>query len=66
VRGGWRRLHNKELYDLHSSHNIIHVIKSRRIRRVEHMARMGDGRGEYRVLVGRPVGKRMLLRPRHK
>jgi hypothetical protein len=66
VRGEWRRLHNKELYDLRSSPNIIHVIKSRRIRWVEHMACMGDGRGEYRVLVGRPVGKRMLLRPRHK
>jgi hypothetical protein len=66
VRGEWRRLHNKELYDLYSSPNIIHVIKSRRMRWVEHVAHMGDRRGEYRVLVGRPVGKRVLLRPQHR
>jgi hypothetical protein len=48
----WRRLHNEELYDLYSSSNIIRVIKSRRMRWVGHVARMGDGRGAYRILMG--------------
>jgi hypothetical protein len=47
----WRRLHNKELYALYSSPNIIWVIKSRRLRWVGHVARMGERRGAYRVLV---------------
>jgi hypothetical protein len=64
VTGEWRRLHNEELYDLHSSPNIIRVIKSRRMRWAEHVARMGEGRGAYRILVGRPEGKRPLGRPR--
>jgi hypothetical protein len=59
----WRRLHNKELYDLYSSPNIIRVIKSRRMRRAGHVARMGEGRGAYRILVGRPEGRRPLGRP---
>ena len=52
VTGEWRRLHNKELYDLYSSPNIIRVIKSRRLRWAGHVARMGERRGAYRVLVG--------------
>jgi len=58
-----RKLHNEELNDLYSSPNIIRVIKSRRMRRVGHVARMGERRGVYRVLVGRSEGKRPLGRP---
>jgi hypothetical protein len=66
VTGEWRRLHNKQLYDLYSSPNIIRVIKSRRMRWVGHVACMGDIGGPYRVLMGRPEGKRPRGRPRHK
>jgi hypothetical protein len=52
--GEWRRLRNEELDDLYSSPNIIRVIKSRRMRWAGHVARMGEGRGAYRILVGRP------------
>jgi hypothetical protein len=50
----WRKLRNEELNDLYSSPNIVRAIKSRRMRRPEHVARMGEGRGAYRILVGRP------------
>jgi len=53
VTGDWRRLHNDELYDLYSSSNIMWVIKSRRMRWAGHVARIGDRRGAYRVLVGK-------------
>jgi hypothetical protein len=59
------KLHNDELHSLYCSHNIGRVIKSRRIRWVGHVVRMGEGRGIYRVLVGRPEGKRPVGRPRH-
>jgi hypothetical protein len=59
-------LHNKELNDLYSSPNIIRVIKSRRMRWAGHVARMGEGRGAYRFLVGRPEGRRPLGRPRRR
>jgi len=59
----WRRLHKDELYDLYSSPNIIWVIKSGRMKWVGRVARVGDGRGAYRVLVGIPVGNRRLGRP---
>jgi hypothetical protein len=59
-----RKLHIDELHDLYSSPNIVRVIKSRRMRWAEHVARMGDGRGVYRILVGRPEGKRPPVRPR--
>ena len=62
VTGEWRRLHNEELNDLYSSPNIVRVIKSRRMRWAGHVARMGDERGVYRVLVGKPEGKRPLGR----
>jgi hypothetical protein len=58
--GSWRKLHNDELHSLYSSPNIVRVIISRRMRWVGHVARMGEGRGVYRVLVGRPKGKRPL------
>jgi hypothetical protein len=66
VTGEWRRLHNEELNDLYSSPNIIQVIKSRRIRWAGHVACMGEGRGAYRILVGRSEGRRPLGRPRHR
>jgi hypothetical protein len=62
----WRKLHNDELHSLYSLPNIIRVIKSRRMRWVGHVARMGERRGVYRVLVGRPEGKRPLGRPRRR
>jgi hypothetical protein len=52
--GSWRKLHNDELHNLYSSQNIVRVIKSRRMRWAGHVVRMGEGRGVYRVLVGRP------------
>ena len=57
VTGDWRRLHNEELNDLYSSPNTVLVIKSRRMRWAGHVARMGEERGVYRVLVGKPEGK---------
>ena len=65
VTGESRKLH-KELNDLHSSLKIIRVIKLRRMRWVEHVASMGESRGVYSVLVGKPEGKRLLARPRHR
>ena len=62
----WRRLHNEELNDLYSSPNIVRVIRSRRMRWAGHMARMGEERGVYRVLVGKPEGRRPLGRPRRR
>jgi hypothetical protein len=64
--GSWRKLHNDELHSLYSSPNIFRVIKSRRMRWAGHVARMGEGRGVYRALVGRPEGKRPLGRPRRR
>jgi hypothetical protein len=61
--GSWRKLHNNELHNLYSSPNIVRVIKSRRMWWAGHVARMGEGRGVYRVLVGRPEDKRPLGRP---
>jgi hypothetical protein len=64
--GSWRKLHNDELHGLHSSLNIVKVIKSRRMRWARHVARMGEGGCVYRVLVGKPEGKRPLGRPRRR
>jgi hypothetical protein len=64
VTGDWRKLHNEELNDLYCSPNIVRVIKSRRMRWAGHVASMGDRRDIYRVLVGKPEGKRQLGRPR--
>jgi hypothetical protein len=60
----WRKLHNEKLNDLYSPPNIIRVIKSRRMRWVGYVARMGKRRGVYRVLVGKREGKRPFGRPR--
>jgi hypothetical protein len=64
--GSWRKLHNDELHSPCSSPNIVRVIKPRRMRWAGHVARMGDGRGVYRALVGRPESKRPLGRPRRR
>ena len=66
VTGEWRKLHNEELRDLYSLPNIVRVVKSRRMRWAEHVARMGEGRGVHRVLVGKPEGKRPLGRSRRR
>ena len=66
VTGEWRKLHNEELNDLYCSPNIVRVIKSRSMRWAGHVAHMAEGRGVYRVLVGKPEGKRPLGRPRRR
>ena len=66
VTGEWRRLHNEELNDLYCSPNIVRVIKSRRMRWAGHVARVGEEREVYRVLVGKPEGRRPLGRPRRR
>ena len=66
VTGEWRKLHNEELNDLYSLPNIVRVVKSRRMRWSEHVARMGEDRGVHRVLVVKPEGKSSLGRPRRK
>jgi len=66
VTGEWRKLHNEELSDLYSLPNIVGVVKSRRMRWAGHVARMVEGRGMHRVLVGKPEGKRPLGRPRRR
>jgi len=60
VIGEWRKLYNEEINDLYYSPNIVRVIKSRRMRWAGHVARMGERRGVYMVLVGTPEGKRPL------
>jgi hypothetical protein len=64
--GEWRRLHKEELNDLYSSPNIIRVIKSRRMRWAGHVASMGEKKDAYRILVGKPEGRRPLGRPRRR
>ena len=66
VTGEWRKLHNEELRDLYYLTNIVRVVKSRRMRWAGHVARMGQGREVYRVLVGKHEGKRPLGRPRRR
>jgi hypothetical protein len=66
VDGPWRKLHIDELHSPYSSPNIVRVIKAGRLRWAGNVARMGEGRGVYRVLVGKPEGKRPLGRPRHR
>jgi hypothetical protein len=66
VTGEWRRLHNEELYALFSSPVIIRVIKSRRLKWAGHVARLGEGRGAYRVLVRKLEGRRPHRRPKHR
>jgi hypothetical protein len=64
VTGGWRKLQNEELHNLYSSPSIIRIIKSKRMRWAGHVAGMGEKRNVYRLLIGKPEGKRPLGRPR--
>jgi hypothetical protein len=57
VAEGWRKLHNEELHGLHFSPSIIRIIKSRRMRWAGHVARIGEKKNVYRLLVGKPEGK---------
>jgi hypothetical protein len=66
VTGEWRKLHSEELRDLYSSPSIIRIIKSRRTRWAGHVTRMGEKRNVYRLLVGKPEGRRPLGRPRRR
>jgi hypothetical protein len=66
VTGGWTKLHNEELHNLYSSPSIIRIIKSRRMKWAGHVARMGERRNLYRLLVGKPEGKRPLGRLRRR
>jgi hypothetical protein len=63
--GDWRKLHIEELHNLYSP-SMIRMIKSRRMRGAGHVSRMGEKRNAYRILVGKPVGKRPLGRPRRR
>jgi hypothetical protein len=64
VTGEWRKLHNEELHNLYSSPDIIRQVKLRQMRLVAHVARMGEDRKVYKVLVGKTEGKRPLGKPR--
>jgi hypothetical protein len=66
VTGGWRKLHNVELHNLYSSPSIIRIIKSRRMKWAGHVGWMGEKRNMYRLLVGKPEGKRPLGSLRHR
>ena len=66
ITGEWKKLHNAELYELYSSHNIIRNLKWRRLRWTGHVARVEQFRNAYRVLVGKPENKGPLGRPRRR
>jgi hypothetical protein len=66
VMGGWRKLHNNELHDLYSLPSIIRIINLRRMKWTGHVARMGEKRNMCRLLVGKPEGRRLLGRSRHR
>jgi hypothetical protein len=66
VPGGWRELQKQKLHNLYSSLGVIRIIKQRRMRWVGHVARMAEKRNMYRLLVGKPEGRRPLGRPRRR
>ena len=61
----WRRLHNEELHSSYRSPNIVRVIKSRRLRLAGHVARIEEGRSAFKILTGKPTGRKFLGRPSH-
>jgi hypothetical protein len=63
---GWRKLYNEELHNLYCSPSVIRIIKSRRMRWTGHVARMGERKNAFRILVGKPEGNRLLGRPRRR
>jgi hypothetical protein len=66
VIGGWGKLRNKELHNLCCSQSIIRIIKSRRMKLAGHVARLREKWNAYRILVGKPEGRRPLGRPRRR
>ena len=64
--GEWRRLHNEELHSLYRSPKIARAIQSRRLRWAGHVARMEEGRSAFKMLTGKPTGKRLVGRPRRR
>jgi hypothetical protein len=66
VTGGWRKLRNEELYNLYSSPSVVRMIKSRRMRWAGHAARIRERRNAYRILVGKPEGRKLLRRTRRR
>jgi hypothetical protein len=66
IFGGWRRLHIEELHNLYTSPNIVKMIRSRKIKWSGHVARMGEIRNAYRILVGKPEGKKPIGKPSHR
>jgi hypothetical protein len=66
VTGEWRKLHSEELHNLYSSPDIIRQVTSRRMRWAGHVVRMGEERKVYKVLMGKPEGKKPLGRPRRR
>jgi hypothetical protein len=66
VTGEWRKLHNEELHDFYSLPRIFRIVKARRMRWAGHVARMGEKRNAYTLLVGKPEGRRPLGRPRRR
>jgi hypothetical protein len=66
VTGGWRKLHNEELHNLYTSPSIIRMTKSRRMRWAGYVVQMEEKRNAYRILVGKPEGKRLPGRPRRR
>ena len=66
MTGEWRRLHNEELHGLYDSPDVVRIMKSRRLRWAGYVARMGEKRRLYSIVVGKPEGKRPLGRPRRR
>ena len=66
TNGEWRRLQNEELHSLSRSPNIVWVIKSRKFRWANNVARLGEGRRAFKILTGKPIEKRPLKRPRRR
>ena len=66
MNGEWKRLHNEKLHSLYRSTNVFRVIKSRRLRWADHVDKMEEGRSAFKILTGKPIGKRLSGRPRRR